>query len=79
MSTEDRPPLRHPTRFYRRHIGPGKGEREEMLAFLGMESLDALADQAIPPHIRLEKELDLPPARGEFQLIEELRDVAYEN
>jgi glycine dehydrogenase len=79
MATDARPPLYHPTRFYRRHIGPGAGERESMLATLGFESLDALADAAVPAHIRLEGELDLPAARGEYQLLEELRQIADRN
>jgi glycine dehydrogenase len=79
MTTDNRPPLYHPTRFYRRHIGPGAGERDKMLATLGFESLDALADAAVPAHIRLQQPLDLPPAHGEYQLLQEARQIADRN
>ena len=45
--------------FPRRHIGPRDGEIEEMLALLGLDSLEALADAAVPKSIRRPNPLTL--------------------
>ena len=36
----------------RRHIGPSPEEMEKMLKLLGLNSIDQLIDQTIPPSIR---------------------------
>jgi glycine dehydrogenase len=72
-------PLAHPDQFVRRHIGPNAAETQEMLKLLGHDSLDALTDAAVPKQIRLEKPLNLPAARSEFDALAELRRVASEN
>jgi len=36
----------------RRHIGPSPQEMEKMLKLLGLNSIDQLIDQTIPPSIR---------------------------
>ena len=48
--------------FPDRHIGPDPAEQAEMLAVLGLESLDELIDQVVPAGIRSEKPLACPPA-----------------
>ena len=50
--------------FPRRHIGPRDSDRAEMLALLGVGSLDELIDQTVPESIRARKALALPAARG---------------
>ncbi|HET7746285.1 MAG TPA: aminomethyl-transferring glycine dehydrogenase [Vicinamibacteria bacterium] len=65
--------------FPRRHIGPDEHETREMLEVVGVPSLEALIDQAVPPGIRLRRELDLPPGRGEHEALEALHAVAVEN
>ena len=53
-----------------------------MLAALGLESLDELIDAAMPESIRLRRPLDLGDdfrARGEFELIERLGEIADKN
>ena len=42
----------------RRHIGPSPAEMDEMLALLGVDSLDALIDQTVPASIRQAEPLD---------------------
>lgn len=42
----------------RRHIGPSPEEMEKMLKLLGLNSIDQLIDQTIPPSIRQKKLLD---------------------
>ncbi|HUA39844.1 MAG TPA: aminomethyl-transferring glycine dehydrogenase [Candidatus Sulfopaludibacter sp.] len=68
-----------PDRFVRRHIGPNAEDTGEMLALLGFKNLDELIDAAVPSKIRLEKELNLPAARSEFETLAELRKIAGEN
>ena len=66
-------------RFAPRHIGPDEAEIAEMLARLGVPSLDALMEETVPAGIRLRRGLDLPPARGEHELLEDLRAIAAQN
>jgi glycine dehydrogenase len=65
--------------FSRRHIGPGDEDVAEMLPVIGVSSLDELMDQTIPQSIRFRQPLGIGPARGEFELIEELRGIAAKN
>ncbi|MGB8169016.1 MAG: aminomethyl-transferring glycine dehydrogenase [Chthoniobacteraceae bacterium] len=65
--------------FARRHLGSSAPEVAEMLATLGLRSLDELIDGAVPSRIRLAKPLSLPPARGEHETLAELRSIAAKN
>ena len=65
--------------FIHRHIGPSDAEIQAMLDALGIASLDELADQTIPGDIHIQEDLDLGEARGEFELLEELRGIAGQN
>ena len=69
----------HPDQFVRRHIGPNASETNEMLALMGFKNLDGLVDAAVPQKIRLEKKLNLPAAKSEFDALAELRKIASEN
>src|SRR5689334_2069191 len=69
----------HPDRFVRRHIGPSPNETTEMLKALGVSSMDELVDRAVPPQIRLNRTLDLPPARSEFEVLAALKEIASQN
>ena len=71
--------LLYPDPFVRRHIGPNAGETGEMLALLGFKNFDELADAAVPKNIRLNKKLNLPAAKSEFEALAELRRIASEN
>ena len=51
--------------FVPRHIGPSDAEVREMLAALGVGSLDALIDATVPANIRMKGALALPPAMSE--------------
>ena len=66
-------------RFQSRHIGPGSVERDEMLEAIGVSSLEALVDEAIPARIRLTKPLDLADGIGEHQLLRDLGRIAARN
>jgi glycine dehydrogenase len=78
-----RDPLAPTDTFQRRHIGPGAAEQHEMLAALGLDSLAALVDEAIPAAIRLARPLTLAglPAGGlgEQETLAALRALAARN
>ncbi|HEY1088425.1 MAG TPA: aminomethyl-transferring glycine dehydrogenase, partial [Archangium sp.] len=65
--------------FLRRHVGPSSHDIEEMLKTVGAPSLDALIDQTVPKKIRVKKPLDLPAAKGESELLAELKSIAEQN
>jgi glycine dehydrogenase len=65
--------------FQPRHIGPSPAEQAEMLHAIGVASLDALIDQAVPPDIRLKKPLGLPPPVSEHQYLVRLTELARQN
>jgi glycine dehydrogenase len=70
------PPLDH---FIPRHIGPRPEDMAEMLAAIGVDSLDALIDQTVPASIRLERPLALPAPQAESTVLAELRRLAGQN
>ena len=53
-------------------------DREEMLAEIGVSSVNELFDQ-VPPGVRLGRELDLPPALGEAELARHIEELAAKN
>src|SRR5581483_7423306 len=65
--------------FPRRHIGPDSRETEEMLKVVGLKSLDELIEKTVPKSIRLKGALNLPRAKGEHELLEELQTIAAKN
>ena len=65
--------------FVHRHIGPDEAEVAEMLALLGYVSLDALVEAAVPSQIRTDAPLSVGPARGEHELLAELKRMARKN
>ncbi|MGA2244770.1 MAG: aminomethyl-transferring glycine dehydrogenase [Verrucomicrobiota bacterium] len=71
--------LSHPDQFVRRHNGPNPQETAEMLALLGLKSLDQLVEAAVPRQIRSPQKLNLPPARTEFEALAEIRRIASHN
>jgi glycine dehydrogenase len=71
--------LEHPDAFVTRHIGPNDEDVEVMLREVGARSLDELIDQTIPASIRIARPLDLPAAKSEHALLEQLHGIAAKN
>jgi len=71
----------YPTRDYfpRRHIGPTRDEREDMLETIGVESLDELIALTCPQSIILNREMDLEPPVGEHELIRKIKAIGAKN
>ncbi|MFJ7750044.1 aminomethyl-transferring glycine dehydrogenase [Arthrobacter sp. NPDC097144] len=65
--------------FVDRHIGVRAGSAEAMLRAVGYDSLDALADMAVPAAIRQGSALVLDPARSEEETLAQLRSIAGKN
>ncbi|GAB4365577.1 MAG: aminomethyl-transferring glycine dehydrogenase [Elainellaceae cyanobacterium] len=65
--------------FEQRHIGPRQADIQDMLQFLGVSSLDALIDQAVPAAIRLKQPLQLGEGQNEQELLQSLRAIATQN
>jgi glycine dehydrogenase subunit 1 len=53
-------------------------DRAEMLAAIGVSSVDELFEQ-IPPGVRFDRELDVPPALSELELVTAISDLAAKN
>ncbi|MES2665108.1 MAG: aminomethyl-transferring glycine dehydrogenase [Pseudomonadota bacterium] len=62
----------------RRHIGPSPAEMDQMLAAVGVGSLDELIDQTVPPGIRQAAPLTWAPL-AEHELLAKMRQVAGQN
>ncbi|MCX7592875.1 MAG: aminomethyl-transferring glycine dehydrogenase [Fischerella sp.] len=65
--------------FQERHIGPNADDIQQMLAVLGISSLDALIDQTVPQSIRLSRPLQLPEALSEYAALTKLKEIASKN
>ncbi|AJO81308.1 aminomethyl-transferring glycine dehydrogenase [Pseudomonas sp. MRSN 12121] len=71
--------LRDPNAFLRRHLGPDAAEQQAMLDSLGLGSRVELIEQTVPPGIRFNRALDLPPALDEQAALARLRGYAEQN
>lgn len=65
--------------FEGRHLGPNEADQAAMLQTIGVDSLDALIDQTVPPGIRMEGTLDLPSSVSESDYLRELKNTSLRN
>lgn len=65
--------------FASRHIGADETGTGEMLATIGVASLDELIDKTVPAAIRLKKKLDITEPVSEFEYLAELKKIANKN
>ncbi|MBP3035530.1 aminomethyl-transferring glycine dehydrogenase [Arthrobacter sp. zg-ZUI100] len=75
----DSPAAEPAAAFVDRHIGARAGAAETMLKAVGYDSLDSLADMAVPAAIRQANPLVLDPARSEEETLAQLRVIAGKN
>jgi glycine dehydrogenase len=71
--------LEHGDEFVDRHIGPRPADIEEMLALLGLESLDELVGRTVPEAVRRELPEDFPGALSERDALSALAGMAAHN
>ena len=69
----------HPDKFISRHIGPSPVEVEEMLSYLGFNSLSDFSNSIIPSTILSSKKMDIPPSISESEALTKLKSVASNN
>ncbi len=65
--------------FIPRHIGPSEEDQKKMLAAIGAADLAALMREVVPANIHMSRELDLPGARSEADVLAEMRKIAADN
>ncbi|MBX3552672.1 MAG: aminomethyl-transferring glycine dehydrogenase, partial [Pseudolabrys sp.] len=65
--------------FQDRHIGPSADDIARMARIVGVPSVDALIDQAMPANIRRHEPLALGAALSEAQLLDKMQGVASRN
>jgi glycine dehydrogenase len=66
-------------KFVSRHNGPRENEVNQMLAKIGVSSIDELISQTVPPNIRLKQPLRVAPAMSEFQYSKHLKALGKKN
>ncbi|TNF29959.1 MAG: glycine dehydrogenase (aminomethyl-transferring), partial [Bacteroidetes bacterium] len=65
--------------FADRHIGPRTKDLNEMLATIGVASLDELIEKTVPASIRMNRELDLPSAMTEVEYATHIQAIGEKN
>uniref|UniRef100_A0AAY4BXB9 Glycine dehydrogenase (aminomethyl-transferring) n=1 Tax=Denticeps clupeoides TaxID=299321 RepID=A0AAY4BXB9_9TELE len=65
--------------FAERHIGPGDREKREMLSSLGLESIEQMIENTLPPSIRLQRAMKMDDPVCENEILESLREIASKN
>jgi glycine dehydrogenase len=71
--------LAAPDAFVGRHIGPSDAEVAEMLAAVGVGTIEELIDAVVPPSIRDDRPVAVPEARDEAAVLAALRELAEAN
>jgi glycine dehydrogenase len=72
-------PLAYTDSFVRRHIGLNDDDIAEMLKLLGFSDLEGLISATVPQSIRMTAPLKLEAEKGEYELLQELKEIAEEN
>ncbi|MDJ0553819.1 MAG: aminomethyl-transferring glycine dehydrogenase [Microcoleaceae cyanobacterium MO_207.B10] len=67
------------TKFSQRHIGPSLDEIKQMLATLGISSLEQLIEKTVPQAIRYQQPLNLPKPLSESAALAQLKQIASKN
>ncbi|MFQ3612670.1 MAG: glycine dehydrogenase (aminomethyl-transferring), partial [Cyanobacteriota bacterium] len=71
--------LQQSEQFVWRHIGPDPKQIEQMLAVLGLGSVQELVEKTVPTAIRTPQPLRLGSPRTEQQVLAELKEIAAQN
>ena len=65
--------------FARRHNGPVGEEITAMLAKIGVNSIDQLINQTVPPSIQMKEPLPLPDGMNEYQYLNHIKSIGAKN
>ena len=66
-------------KFEHRHNNSNVADRKEMLEIIGVDSIETLINQTVPPSIHLHKPLNLPAAKSEAQFLRDFKKMAEMN
>src|SRR5579871_4460070 len=66
-------------KFESRHNAPDEAQIKAMLEVVRAKSVDDLIAQTVPAAIRLKKPLNLPPAKSEFEFLNDFKKQAGKN
>jgi len=66
-------------KFQDRHVGPNASERTDMLAAVGVNSIDELIDKTVPSQIRLANPLNMKPAMTECEYLSHMKEMGAKN
>ena len=66
-------------KFSERHIGVNENDKNFMLSYLGVDSIEELISETIPSNIRLNKNLELEPELSEAQFLNHIHKLSLEN
>ncbi len=65
--------------FVPRHIGPNEADTKKMLKKIGAGNLEQLISNTVPPAIRMNHSLNIPPAMSEHEYLEHIKEVSLKN
>ncbi|WP_152287332.1 aminomethyl-transferring glycine dehydrogenase [Flavicella marina] len=65
--------------FVLRHVGPRGNDAQEMLATIGLNSIDELIKKTVPNDILLRKDLDLNSAMSEQEYLSHIQELSIKN
>lgn len=65
--------------FVHRHIGASSVEIQQMLQAIGCDTMEEMIEKTVPAEIRIKHPLQLAGARGEYELLQELKAIASKN
>ncbi len=65
--------------FIPRHIGPQEADTKKMLQKIGVESLDQLISNTVPPAIRMNHSLNIPSAMSEHEYLKHIKEISQQN
>ncbi|OIP76403.1 MAG: glycine dehydrogenase (aminomethyl-transferring) [Oscillatoriales cyanobacterium CG2_30_44_21] len=65
--------------FVHRHIGASSTDIQQMLQVIGCDTMEEMIEKTVPAEIRIKQPLQLAGARGEYELLQELKAIASKN
>jgi glycine dehydrogenase len=65
--------------FVPRHIGPDEAATQQMLKKIGTASVEELISNTVPPAIRMNHALHIPPAMSEHEYLKHIKEVSVKN
>lgn len=65
--------------FMGRHIGPGEKDTKDMLATIGVSSMEELVSRTVPQGIRMDHALNIPSGISEAEYLAQLKETSLKN